>query len=317
MIQNEDKSQDIVREKCLGKCKRKFDDICDNICNKIVDVLNCPVCFELIIPPIIGQCRNGHIFCTMCTKKISTCPTCRCTMTNTRALVLEQLAEHVEVSCPNSCDGCHERVRYCDIKKHLRECKFKKIACCPFNNCQHSIQLHNIDDMKTHFINVHGIHEAKDRIIDQKSYGSMLYIRNRKTSDDMRYVILFRHKGLYFLEETVQTSEEIRVKIKGIGTQNDFKYFYALFSIKRNNGIMCKFHEPIKSIEEISQDTRINDDNACFNFKISDIVDNFQKKYIKINGNKLSGVRFSISMLMCSKSKVPCNGKMDDNSMEN
>jgi len=107
------------------------------------------------------------------------------------------------------------------------------------------------------------------------------------------------------------------VKIKGIGTQNDFKYFYALFSIKRNNGIMCKFHEPIKSIEEISQDTLINDDNACFNFKISDIVDNFQKKYIKINGNKLSGVRFSISMLMCSKSKVPCNGKMDDNSMEN
>lgn len=39
-------------------------------------LFECPVCMDYALPPIL-QCQSGHIVCSACRSKLSTCPTCR------------------------------------------------------------------------------------------------------------------------------------------------------------------------------------------------------------------------------------------------
>lgn len=59
----------------------------------VKDQLECPVCLELMHPPIkIFQCAQGHALCGICRPKCRNCPTCRGPMIG-RATVLEKLAQ--------------------------------------------------------------------------------------------------------------------------------------------------------------------------------------------------------------------------------
>jgi len=59
----------------------------------VKDQLECPVCLELMYPPIkIFQCAQGHALCGRCRPKCRNCPTCRGPMIG-RATVLEKLAQ--------------------------------------------------------------------------------------------------------------------------------------------------------------------------------------------------------------------------------
>ncbi len=42
----------------------------------LVSLFECPVCFDYALPPIL-QCQSGHIVCSQCRQKLSSCPTCR------------------------------------------------------------------------------------------------------------------------------------------------------------------------------------------------------------------------------------------------
>lgn len=42
----------------------------------LVNLFECPVCFDYALPPIL-QCQSGHIVCSQCRQKLSSCPTCR------------------------------------------------------------------------------------------------------------------------------------------------------------------------------------------------------------------------------------------------
>ena len=43
---------------------------------KILSLLECPVCYDYITPPI-KQCIKGHLVCSSCYQKLTNCPTCR------------------------------------------------------------------------------------------------------------------------------------------------------------------------------------------------------------------------------------------------
>jgi len=60
---------------------------------EVKDQLECPVCLELMYPPIkIFQCGQGHALCGRCRPKCRNCPTCRGPFIG-RATVLEKLAQ--------------------------------------------------------------------------------------------------------------------------------------------------------------------------------------------------------------------------------
>lgn len=90
--------------------------------NKIEEILCCPICQELSLPPIY-QCWNGHVICSKCIPCITDalCPICRTEMPsqNIRALTTEQLIETMEVKCKHCEEGCRTLFTLGNAKAHL------------------------------------------------------------------------------------------------------------------------------------------------------------------------------------------------------
>lgn len=57
---------------------------------ELIQLLECPICFEYSTPPI-NQCLQGHIICSNCRQRVSTCPTCRNMFQESRNLVMEKV----------------------------------------------------------------------------------------------------------------------------------------------------------------------------------------------------------------------------------
>lgn len=73
--------------------KPKFEQLALRInVNDTLDLLECPVCYEYMTPPIF-QCREGHPICKDCTEKVKICPTCRGSFIDARCRILDRLAE--------------------------------------------------------------------------------------------------------------------------------------------------------------------------------------------------------------------------------
>jgi len=86
--------------------------------------LECPVCFECMVPPI-HMCENGHSICPKCKPKLSNCPSCNKPFLPVRNLALESLARHVTNE-----EGQLSSARY----PHNVECPFARISkdICPW-----------------------------------------------------------------------------------------------------------------------------------------------------------------------------------------
>ena len=46
---------------------------------KLLDIMECPVCLEVPRSAPIFSCRNGHLICGTCQPKLDCCPICRST----------------------------------------------------------------------------------------------------------------------------------------------------------------------------------------------------------------------------------------------
>ncbi|KAJ0246710.1 E3 ubiquitin-protein ligase SINAT2 [Hirschfeldia incana] len=97
--------------------------------NGVYELLECPVCTNLMYPPI-HQCPNGHTLCSNCKARVqNTCPTCRYELGNIRCLALEKVAESLEVPCRYQSLGCHDIFPYYSKLKHEQHCRFRPYAC--------------------------------------------------------------------------------------------------------------------------------------------------------------------------------------------
>ena len=62
----------------------------------IRDLLECPVCMELIKSVPVYQCANGHVICMDCIEKLNNCPICRNDSERRRSLKLEDIIQRLE-----------------------------------------------------------------------------------------------------------------------------------------------------------------------------------------------------------------------------
>lgn len=88
---------------------------------RILKVLECPVCIEYMSPPIY-ICQNGHSFCESCKNKISVCSFCKSKMGNSRNYSLEHLSGLVYPPCKNHKLGCTFRSLLSEVKQHEVGC---------------------------------------------------------------------------------------------------------------------------------------------------------------------------------------------------
>ncbi|XP_072474401.1 E3 ubiquitin-protein ligase siah2-like [Notamacropus eugenii] len=68
----------------------------------LASLFECPVCFSYVQPPIL-QCQDGHLLCNPCREKVSSCPTCRGSLTpSIRNLAMEKVASAVPFPCKDT-----------------------------------------------------------------------------------------------------------------------------------------------------------------------------------------------------------------------
>jgi len=94
----------------------------------LLSQLECPVCTDYMVPPII-LCENGHNICDICRPKIPVCPTCRHLFLNATNVALEKLARQVTYPCPYQKYGCEEVFVYDTIREHQHRCDYRPQTC--------------------------------------------------------------------------------------------------------------------------------------------------------------------------------------------
>lgn len=114
-----------------------FDEAPSKVDNAILNLLECPVCTE-IMTTAIYQCKTGHSFCEICNKKLSQCPICKSELTNTFNYALMQLSAQIYLPCRNKEIGCNFEGFAGQIVQHetfcLRfECPLKTSNGCTFS----------------------------------------------------------------------------------------------------------------------------------------------------------------------------------------
>ena len=128
---------------------------------KILTLLECPVCYDYITPPI-KQCVKGHLVCSSCYQKLSNCPTCRSDLSKERNLCLEQIAPFLKYPCRYYTFGCKESVLLSKKEIHEKNCPFVVVNCpfhakCPWAGPLKDIENHIKSKHKIKRKNFHSI----------------------------------------------------------------------------------------------------------------------------------------------------------------
>ncbi|GJM96020.1 hypothetical protein PR202_ga12822 [Eleusine coracana subsp. coracana] len=97
-----------------------------------MSVLDCPVCYEPLSPPIF-QCGVGHVLCSTCCTQLTKCPLCSGTAFQ-RCFAMERVVESVVVPCSFAKDGCAQEIAYLNKKKHEETCRYGPCFC-PESGC--------------------------------------------------------------------------------------------------------------------------------------------------------------------------------------
>ena len=92
----------------------------------LVNLFECPVCFDYALPPIL-QCQSGHIVCSTCRQKLSSCPTCRGPLGNIRNLGMEKVADTILFPCKYQSIGCHLDLMHKHKLEHEDCCDFRPV----------------------------------------------------------------------------------------------------------------------------------------------------------------------------------------------
>jgi len=129
----------------LGK-KRKRDELSD--------ILECPICMDVMRYELIYQCKEGHVICGSCKyllDKPDVCPSCKCVLGNIRSRALEKVRDRTDLPCSFSEFGCTVTRQVMELRAHENQCTFKPIDC-PIKNCNWKVAAH---DLRNHFVQKH------------------------------------------------------------------------------------------------------------------------------------------------------------------
>ena len=85
--------------------------------------LECPVCFNYMVPPIT-QCSNGHNICHTCKLRLQHCPTCRGDFVDVRNKLLERLYESFVHPCRYQGSGCARILALRTQEEHEKKCRY-------------------------------------------------------------------------------------------------------------------------------------------------------------------------------------------------
>eukprot|EP00939_MAST-03C_sp_MAST-3C-sp1_P003429 g3429.t1 len=213
-------------------------------------ILECPVCFEHMMPPIY-QCPEGHLICNVCRPKLKKCPTCRGVLGNIRNRAIEQCVAKVVVPCSNSRFGCDETCRVCDMKKHLEKCTFGPYKCprsrskCQWEGSRGSISEHL---HKRHNMKIVESSEIDETYSNPEGVENAVWEGPILRCFDQEFILHFeqRESGQYF------------VFVRFVGPKDEAKKFKYKIKVERHGrsltweGIPRSIRSTVKSVESVN-----------------------------------------------------------------
>ncbi|CAL4951185.1 unnamed protein product [Urochloa decumbens] len=119
-----------------------------------LDILDCPVCYHPLRPPIF-QCAVGHVVCSSCCTKLpDKCHSCCITTSYNRCHIIEHVVNSTKVSCLYGNLGCTAKIPYYEKEEHEKMCPHGPCFC-PETNCSFSGSTSMLHE---HFASVHMWH---------------------------------------------------------------------------------------------------------------------------------------------------------------
>ncbi|XP_069676225.1 E3 ubiquitin-protein ligase SIAH1B-like [Periplaneta americana] len=253
-----------MASKLLSSARLKFK---SDLSKSLKSLLECPVCFEFMTPPIT-QCLNGHNICSNCKPQLTLCPTCREPLTITsRNVALENIAETCLAENLNT-----TQIKVPSLTHREYECLAGKAKGCTWKGRR--------SDLWTHVLHNH------ERLTMHWRKESQLF---RVTNHDFRIsgtsTQLISVLGQLFWYQFRQDASKNRwcQAIQYIGSKNQaLRYKYTL-----EFGPVP--HDAVKRTTVYSRVTHSDDDNVDNIFKSSDCfsIDLNSIKYFVTSSNIL------------------------------
>jgi len=245
---------------------------------KILSLLECPVCYDYITPPI-KQCIKGHLVCSSCYQKLTNCPTCREELSTERNLILEKLTPFLKYPCRYHTFGCKEVVALGKKELHERLCPFVVVNC-PFHaKCPWAGALHDME----HHIKMK--HKIKPEVVRKDG---IFFFKAKQFNKRPMWIYVFKWDGYLFKLTTKHVNGQqlfrrcpdckkkgfLIAHIQLIGNESlAAKYGYTLNIFNANSATRSQDFEAIVTSHRITAiEETIDSENAvCVTYKDANV----------------------------------------------
>ena len=143
-----------VEEKAINTSK---DEKKPSISDKVNDLVNCPICLDMIEDAMETPCCN-NIFCEKCIIRTHVCPICTSEYFHRQLIPnipMRRLINEIVTKCKN--EGCEVECTRANLPKHLEVCLYEKVSCPNSPTCKSLLR----KDLEEHKLT-----ECEFRIID-------------------------------------------------------------------------------------------------------------------------------------------------------
>lgn len=149
---------EIVELQDKSNAAKAKSDVLSNADMEMLKAIECPVCFEYMVPPIF-QCEIGHSICGQCKSKVKQCPTCTKPFGAAQNFAVENMTSYIKYPCKNSEKGCEFISTAKNIKQHEHSCQYSAFLCptsdytsCSWSGLKHHIWEHCRQKHRDHII---------------------------------------------------------------------------------------------------------------------------------------------------------------------
>lgn len=211
-----------ILENDLSNIKLKTAVSTESLEQSILNELDCPICFEAMVPPIY-QCETGHSLCYKCKPMILECSFCKLPVKETRNYGLERITSRLKYNCKYRQFNCAFVSSASDIKQHEVLCKFGPHEC-PFHDYHSCTWKGLINDIMEHARSSH-----TDNILETDTVNVLFDDADCNVTDEDCFILKARNELFKLLYKYEQ--QHFFWSVQLIGPPEESKMFMFMLDI--------------------------------------------------------------------------------------
>eukprot|EP00123_Amoebidium_parasiticum_P004043 comp15342_c0_seq1/m.12202 comp15342_c0_seq1/g.12202 ORF comp15342_c0_seq1/g.12202 comp15342_c0_seq1/m.12202 type:complete len:275 (-) comp15342_c0_seq1:699-1523(-) len=235
--------------------------------SEIGDLLDCPVCYNGMRPPI-WQCVEGHTFCDQCKEKLADCHTCRMSLRVVcRNRALEEVVRRTMIACKHSEEGCEVKLPLNKLTEHEEKCTFRPITCPHYHGWRHKVCKWSgpVSKVVEHLTKTHAV--SVTQLPNSVSTSTVQRVNNTLGHAGADWgPFLYLYKNRYFLLEFFHNAKDkdYRATLRSLSQGDSDGLAYYQIQVARHSRRLI-WEGVVRSVRDSQKD--IIDSNDCFTLK--------------------------------------------------